>query len=353
MYCRGIRRISLMLCFACCLCSLLFYNFSVAPVAFAHSSTSNYQNYLSQVSALGEKECVQPPQNVNLMTLSDAELSLYGLPTHQTLDRNPQRWSEQLSRAKYRTCGTYSGKIHHQYKPTKPSPVSNSTYEVNSDNWAGNVDTGNRGTYREAEATFTIPNEAPGESANMGAGASADDDASFWAGVGGDSFETSPAVVVQAGVDTQWTGFSQYNISWWEVYPGLTEQDLPLCNLATGSSVYVYITSNLNNEGYNYFYIENNSSLCYNSHVDRTAFSDSATGECIAERPTQSGGGYYGLADFGSVRFTGCYINSTPINSLPHIYHNLVSRQTGDTLATVGPVASNNTDYSVYWHNWY
>lgn len=317
----------------------------MTPIAIAQASSSSNKSYLDQMALQGEKECAQPPQNIDLMTLSDAELQFYGLPTHQTLDRNPQHGSQILSYAKHRTCGTSPGKIHHQ-KHLKPHT------EYNSDNWAGNEDTASRGTYRQAEVTFTVPNSAPGESQNMGIGASADDDASFWAGVGGDNGVTHPAVVVQAGVDTQWTGFSQYNESWWEVAPNIpSEQNLPLCNLDTGSKVYIEVTSNENNEGYNFFFIENESHSCYNSHTDRTAFSDSATGECIAERPLQNGNFYYGLIDFNSIRFTICLINARGINLYPHLYHNMVSLQTGDTLATVGPIA-NNTDYTVYWHNW-
>jgi len=337
----GKRKIYLPACLIFVIGILLSYQLLFVPTAFAQSSSSRDKDYLDQIALQGEKECVQPPQNVDLMTLSDAELQLYGLPTHQTLDRNPQHWSQILSYAKHRTCGTHPGKIHHKHL------AENS--EVDSDNWAGNEATGDRGTYREAEVTFTVPNEAPGESQD---GASASDDASFWAGVGGDPGVSSPAVVVQAGVDTQWTGLFQYNESWWEVAPNIaTEQNLPLCNLDTGSQVYIYVASNDNSDGYNYFYIENESHSCYNSHTDRTAFSDSATGECIAERPLQGGDYYYGLVDFDTIRFTGCYINTAAINLLPHFYHNMVSLQTGDTLATVGAIA-NNTDYTVYWHNW-
>lgn len=329
-----------------CSCFILFAQFLVSPIVFAHASSASYQYYLDQLALKGEKECIQPPKNVNLMSLSDAQLQLYGLPTHQTLDSNPQKWSEELSHAKRRICGTSSSNRHHKTH----HQVSGGR---NSDNWAGNEDTGNRGTYSSATVTFTIPNEAPGENQYGGRGSSADDDASFWAGVGGDNGITSSAVVVQAGVDTQWTGFSQYNVSWWEVAPNIpTEQNLPLCNLDTGSQVYIFVDSNLYNDGNDYFYIANNSSSCYNSHTDTNHrdFSDSATGECIAERPLQSGNVYFGLVDYGSIRFIGCDINGTPINTQPHIYYNLVSLQTGDTLETVGPVARNNTDYTVYWH---
>ena len=102
----------------------------------------------------------------------------------------------QLAHAKYRTCGTFPGKIHHH--PTKTSNVAkapNSSYEANSDNWAGNVDMGNRATYHEAEVTFTVPNEVPGESTRMGTGANIGDDVTNWAGVGGDNSVTKPAVV--------------------------------------------------------------------------------------------------------------------------------------------------------------
>ena len=131
------------------------------------------------------------------------------------------------------------------------------------------------------------------------------------------------------------------------------EQNLPLCRLNTSDEVYAYITSNQNNDGNNYFYLNNNSANCFNTHTDLSVFSDSASGECIVERPGQMLNTYFGLADFHIVGFRGCYVDYTPINSLPHFYHNMVNLSNNNNLlASVGPVANNNTDYSVYWHNW-
>lgn len=322
------------------LAAQFFFQIPGAVSARTVNQEVNTAGRLQNLRSAGEQQCLQPPQNIDLTTLSDTDLSLYGLPPHSVLERQPARWRNELQYAKHRTCGTHPGPKGVYSSPTHTARPS--TTERNSLNWAGNVAYGNVGTYREAGVDFTVPSPSS---------MLANQRVTVWAGLGGDDYYTNGnyPVLVQAGVDVSTEG----NVSFWEVWPYNTEQDLPLTHLAAGDLIYSYVNSNLNYDGYNYFYLENKTAGTYNSHYDTTRYSDSTSGECILERPTVNGS-YTGLANFGTERFTGCYVGNntgstyTGIQNWPHDYHNMVD-SSGNTMATVGPI-SNTTDYSVYWH---
>lgn len=328
---------------------LIIGQITTISTASAHTSIA-----VTHLQSTGKTICLQPPQNIDLMTLTDAQLDSYGLPTHSILDRNPKQWSARLAHAKHRTCGSYPDPLKRTHHfPSHQSNSPNSCFGCPSVNWAGNVDTGARGTYRDGSVTVTVPNI-------NGALSNSNSDGSYWVGVGGDSYITSPAEVVQAGVDTYkaCSACPQYNTSWWEVYPNIKpEQDLPLCRLNTGDQVYSFIDSNDNNNGKDYFYISNVSANCYNSHTEtnQSYFSDSATGECIAERTGNNSGGYYSLPDFGTEQFSGCTIDTNTrvdgVGNYTHIYHYMTSDGTssGRVLAYPGPITNSGYDFPVYW----
>jgi hypothetical protein len=187
---------------------LLFLQNLLIPPLSVHAATSSADTVrLSHSTHLLKQICSQPPQNINLMALTDSQLSLYGLPLHALIDQNPQYWSNLFAHIKQHVCDTSPASSHrtHQLRPGSRSSAS----LLYSQNWAGNVDYGNRGTYRIASVDFYVP-----KITNLYS------DVSFWAGVGGDGDFTSPQVLVQAGVDISTTCCSiQYNESWWEVYP--------------------------------------------------------------------------------------------------------------------------------------
>ncbi len=323
------------------------------PFVSAHSITS-----LSQYNQrIATSTCLQPPQNMNLMTLSDVQLRLYGLPTHSTLDRNRVKWTSLLAHAKHRTCGSYvdpQKKTHHARTPLSPST---SCFGCAYNNWAGNIDDGSRGTYRLAEVDFSVPNILTTSDINS--------HVSIWAGVGGDSLTTSNGVLVQAGIDSSKTcGSCQYNESWWEVYPYFPEENLPLSRLNVGDQLHVLITSNDNNDSQDYFYIENYSANSYNSHTETQSnyFSDSATGECIVERPGEYGtSNLYELAAFNppgyTEQLTNCAIGveNGGINSVGSLHHHYgyIVNSSNKTLASPGAITNNGFDFPVYWKGSY
>jgi hypothetical protein len=338
---RLVRRASLLL-----IMSLVAFLGQSVMISAASAHTSAL---LTKQLAQAAQSCPQPPQNVDLMTLSDAQLEYYGLPTHDILNQDPQGWSALLAHAKHRACGSTPDpqkKIH--LPPARQHGTGNTGYTAPT--WAGNVAYGSRGTYREAVVDFYVP--------TVVWNGSIDAELSIWAGVGGDTGQTSPAKVVQAGIETQYApGIGQYNVGWWEVYPGYSQQNF-LGGLNHGDHIHVFVSSNVNNDGYDYFYVQDITQNYYNSYKDTASqdFSDSATGECIVERPSDDNHQPYPLAEFNppghTEQLSSCEIaNSTgtykPIGNWPVYYYTMVNGN--DTLAYPGPITNGGLNYPVYW----
>ncbi|GCF09111.1 G1 family glutamic endopeptidase [Dictyobacter arantiisoli] len=296
------------------------------------------------------------------MTLSDTELLSYGLPTHNEIKGELTFWTKALAHAKHRTCGTSISRIKTKTQIHPPKKVEN---WLRSNNWSGNEATGNRATYRVAYVEFNVPTIATNDLHAA---------VSVWAGVGGDySFGGSNAVLPQVGVFSQptCTGSSsascQYNESFWEIAgpkndPG--QMNLPLSQLNAGDRVYAYVSSNVNNDGDNYFFISNETVNNYNSHMDTSkVFSDSATGECIVERPGFLNGGLYDLADFNtnaghSIELDNCTIgdrndNQKGIGNWPHDGMQLWNTSFTYVMAQPGSIFNNGYNYSVYCTTYY
>lgn len=300
--------------------------------------------------------CLQPPQNVDLTSLSDAALASYGLPSHAVIHASPAFWSVALAHAKHRTCGY--GKSSRGRSSFPRSTSSGGKHLINSANWADNEATGSRGTYRAATLTFNVPTLASSNPSN------AVD--SVWTGVGGDpTYAGSNAVLPQAGVDahasgTDGCGEPQYNESWWEVAgpndPGAT--NLPLSRLCRQDRIYVYISSNLRNDGYDYFYISNTTISNYNSYTtyNSSKFSDSATGECVEERlgslPVARPNPYAGSAS-NTIEIDGCEIldrnnYEQSVGNWPHIAYQIVNNS-GKVLMYPKPLMNGGQDFLMQW----
>jgi hypothetical protein len=304
----------------------------------AHQSQANVNGptSLQAMQQYGEAHCVQPPQNVDVMKLTDAQLSLYGLPLHAILDAQPAQWASHLQHAKQRTCGTspITGPATHAPDSAITPNVIGRTFL----NWAGNVAYGSRGTYRVASVDFTVPS-IPNISSSQRV--------SIWAGVGGDPDYTSALMLVQAGVEIHRATFGgQYNTSFWEIEPyNNGEQSLPLSRLQAGDHIFALASSSADNDGYNYFYIDNETVNSYNEHYDYSNhLTDGASGECIVERP-KVGSSYTDLANFGTEYLNRCDISTVTQSkymiSWPHDYYTMVNAA-GTPLATVGSIVNNN-----------
>ncbi len=325
----------------------------LSPVrAYAAAPMSDHSMTAQQLAAYGAAQCLQPPSGVNLLNLSDAQLIQYGLPTHAVIDRNPTQWKHELTYSRHRSCGskpTGSG-ITHLLHPLKKN-VTNTLYATN---WSGYVANSGRGTYTASMVTFNVPTlSASASGAHV----------SIWAGMGGDGAD--PYGLVQAGIDSSLNSDgSQSNVSWWEFVsntpgePSYPEESLPLSRgLYNGNQIWVYVNSNPNQNGSDEFYIQNNSTGDYNSYYlyGGSYFSDSASGECVVERPSINGG-FSPLANFGTEALSQCQLyvngNSTmyPIGNYGGQAMVMVNNSGSYALDAVGSL-NNGQDFSVTYQN--
>lgn len=326
----GVIRVHLIICIG-----LLMGLVVGASPAWAHSAAGGSK-------PLGETPaCAQPPVNLDLSHLSNPELLTYGLPDHSVIDSQLDHWTHIVTHAQHHGCErpVPTGERHYPAKGSGSAKDGGacSIYEVcYSSNWGGIEDVSARGTYRIAEVAFTVPTIDTSNWSN---------DAGFWAGVGGDAYVPANSgqgyVLVQAGVDTKVSYGNQYNVSFIEVEPDFGgEWDLPLCRLNAGDTVLAYVSSNYNDDGYDYFYLGNESANCYNSCYISTGSttvattcvggqqirpydnSDSATAECIAERVTGAFGSLKPLAAWNApghvINLNTCYANYNGIFDDPY-----------------------------------
>lgn len=112
-----------------------------------------------------------------------------------------------------------------------------------------------------------------------------------------------------------------------------------------GDSIWVAVTSNEQNDGYDYFEVCNNTSnTCANPVFHYGDFSDSATGECIGEELTPP-------ANFGTETLSGCDIVNNAgtgrgVGNWPHVYY--YQTVPGGTRVSVGSI-TNGEDFPLFY----
>ncbi len=242
--------------------------------------------------------------------------------------------------------GTYnaSGVSASTYRHSHQS----STASISGDNWAGYEALGLSGTFNKAQVYFTIPSLNP---STQGA-------TSEWVGIGGEPTVTNSPVLVQAGVDSFMdSSRSQSNEAWIEVADTFPSRDVQfLHGLHRGDSIYVYVESNVNNSGYDKFYIQNITT--HEGHwfslPGRQYITDGASGECILERLDEP------LANFGKEKLSSCSLSDakdplSPIGSYPIIAKvNMVSHESSKhfvTIAIPGNLDMKGQAFVVTWHH--
>ena len=203
-----------------------------------------------------------------------------------------------------------------------------------SSNWSGYEATAPLGSFRKSQCAFKVPV------------VKSSGDVSAWCGLGGDPNSVDPtnptkgaenAVLVQAGMDACLNSNSctgnctrnvQCNSLWWEIADALVVQPIRFTKkIAVGDSIYVYIESNLHDNGIDKFFLQDRTT--HESHLiiaskqgvtkdgksirivgPQNGFpiaSDGGSAECIVERPLNvSSNTFLHLATFKSVTIFGC-----------------------------------------------
>lgn len=226
-----------------------------------------------------------------------------------------------------------------------PSKTLNQRNTVFSTNWSG---------YAAAKNLFTtVPNTVsavygtwivPTVIKNGGVGY-----CSVWVGI--DGFNTN--TVEQIGVELDWTGSSQSNYAWFEMYPGPTYliPDFPVRRGDIISAQVVYIGNSI-------FQLSIFNHTRNIAHTVPTAYTKStqakrASAEWIAEAPY-----YYGilpLDDFQQVFFSQC---SATINGKTGVINNsswqstsIVMESSTNIKAIPSSLSSGGSAFSVKWYH--
>jgi len=227
------------------------------------------------------------------------------------------------------------------------SAVPSTTF---SSNWSGYEATAPLGSFKKSQCAFKVP-------AIKSSG-----DVSAWCGLGGDPNSVNPtnptqgakdAVLVQAGMDACLNSNSctgnctrnvQCNSLWWEIADALVVQPIRFNKkIAVGDSIYVYVESNLHNNGTDIFFLQDRTT--HESHKiiatrqgvtkdgqptrivgPQNGFpivSDGGSAECIVERPLNvSSNTFVRLTTFKSVTIFGCddgRVNQAQLESIASV----------------------------------
>lgn len=247
-----------------------------------------------------------------------------------------------LFRGPHNLLGLSTNRYPYSYQP--------STASTSGSNWAGYEALGLSGTFNKAQAYFTIPSLNP----------STQGVTSEWVGIGGEPAVTNSPVLVQAGIDSfmDYSG-SQSNEAWIEVANTFPSHDVQfLHGLHRGDSIYVYVESNVNNSGYDKFYIQDSTTREeYSFSLSGQQYiTDGASGECILERLDKP------LANFGKEKLSNCSLSDSndpihlsPIGSYRTITKiNMVNKNSSKhsvRAAIPGNLDTKGQAFVVTWHN--
>jgi hypothetical protein len=302
------------------------------------------QHKAAPARATKSAPCLQASANLDVTKLSDAQLQAYGLPV-RPLNANAQavaRWLQRANRIKMdrHICQAplvTGPKQHHSGEFHSPAGSPNTT-EYNSPIWAGNYAIPEYGAYVLADDNWGLPCLS---TKYLNASASE------WVGLGGAGNDSG--YLIQTGTD-EIVGNSNQDITytvWVEAF-GIPDHSMTwtLTKAICTDPVTAEVTSNLNSDGYDYYMIDV-AGFDF-SHIEYWPTSDGSTGECIVENPNDKNQ-YPNFTDFNYIGFSGCDINSTPINDLTHDYNNMYNDSDHHYLATTGGI-NNGDDYNVTWH---
>jgi hypothetical protein len=296
----------------------------------------------------GEASCLQPPTNVNLLTLSDAQLALYGFPAHAVINQDRPRWENTLAYARHRVCGS-SPATSAQRIVNGPTGTQMANVTVSKQygfHWGGDSSYWSSGAFRSAVANFYVPALQPSSPTQNSY-------VSFWVGLGGDAARAGSSAyeLIQAGISMQVTpNGTQTATAFWENEgaKGSTGQQPLGFSVAAHDYIFADVTSNLGGDGYNSYTVDDETSGRYNTVFFSNYFTDGETGECIAEV------NFGLLADFGTEEFYGCTIGTNSItntiNNWNHYYWipTTTGTSSGTVLITAGPISSTG-NFNVVW----
>lgn len=201
---------------------------------------------------------------------------------------------------------------------------------ASSTNWAGYAAHSTK--YTSVTSTWVEPSASCGSSTTY---------AAFWTGLDGYASNS----VEQDGTLVECSGGSPHQFSWYEMYPAapvyfnntLTAGDTIVSRVTSTSTGAFTLYLADTTRGWSHTISQTNSSLARSS------------AEVIAEAPSSSSG-VLPLANFGTVTFNSCDVNGGTLAASSPTAITMVTNS-GTTKASVSPISSSGTSFSVTWHH--
>ena len=288
---------------------------------------------------------LSPPKRFDPRTASNATLRAADFPARPSdpaLLATWQRYAARYAAGRVVQGSTCRVGPKHTHPPATSSQsasgeVTSATSGGSSPYWAGNV--AHNEPYTDAEAQWVVPYASGGSGT----------DSSHWVGVGLGDSSTYP--VVQAGSDSP--GWNVGSYGWVEVYPQQHQVVLSQLYSIQGDLMMAHVrfTSNLAT----FHVVDETLGVEYQFSEGFSGIKPDGHAEFIVERPANSSGVHYCLANFGSVRFTSAQAAAPnfgwhSIGALPHYY--LWMQNGTHRLAYPGPIDSTGYAFSAIWENY-
>ena len=210
------------------------------------------------------------------------------------------------------------------------SPASHTRFgtATTSTNWSGYDAVG--GGFTSVVATWTVPSAKP---------SILDAYSSFWVGIDGDGSGT----VEQLGTDSDSVGGAAVYDVWYEMYPHwpkyvamtIKPGDVMQASVVAGANGVFTLSITDKTTGQSF------------SVVEKMKRAKRYSAEVIAEAPWS--GGVLPLADFGTVGFSGCAFNGTPISA--YNWNKIDMVENGVTKDVTGPLDKSGSAFSITWQH--
>jgi hypothetical protein len=294
------------------------------PSSGASSSAPQRQLPPSKPSA----SCPQPDRHRSIASLSLQDRLNQGYPLPVNGHTDPAVDQVVHDRGVHfcqdtATPRAFRSSLSHIHPAASLQPQS----ESNSNVWAGNyADGGNNYTYVDSYWYESCILNISGTAA------------ATWVGIGPGSGE-----LVQTGVDAVGTEYVAFVENIGTGYNWAEDVFQTYC----GDYIYAEVAQS------NCMYIIDEGTGYTSGWVCHGPYANSATAECIEERPIVNGT-LYEMANFHTETFDQCgvEINAGPTVGIGTVHHDYYNMYNGsDELASTGPIIDGNT-YTITWHNY-
>ena len=172
----------------------------------------------------------------------------------------------------------------------------------------------------------------------------------FWVGIDG-MVSTAPSVE-QVGTYGQCSGGIASYAAWWEIYPVNDIQPISTVTVSPGDHFTASVTYSTSTLKFAMKITDTTTGATFTKHM-AYAKAKRETAECIAERPSGSGG-LFPLANFGKATFTNCKATISGTNAAIGTFANvweITMASPSHNLAVPGALKSSTT-FTVTWKHY-